>query len=306
MHLRCRRQLASLFSFTACLGTRLRHNGHMADDPNWSLQELREVIVRQQELVRLVLHLLSEGPADLMGENLISGLDHDKARAVAATAMGAGQTTSTILNLSQETGIVVRDMYPLARSVVESYVNAAFFVTQPVEIAQRAIRHKDFAAWKHVNRVIGNGDFMIALGSQEKIKPFLEKEFPEFAGRGQGAWTNLDVPSRIRLIGEKVRAAGGALMGAYGGIYAISSEIIHGSVFGTAYFYSFASGDPRSDEGFRRGVLQQRIDILSAVSHATSGFLAAYAEIEKMGPLALVEHELFQRLFRAATGDEWQ
>jgi Family of unknown function (DUF5677) len=278
----------------------------MADDPNWSLHELREVINKQQELVRLVLRLLSEGSAELFGERLQSRFERDKARAVAATAMGAGQSTQTILRLSQESGIVVRDMYPLARTVVESCVNAAFFATQSIEVAQRAIRHKDFAAWKHVNRVIGSGEFMISLGSQASIRQFLDKEFPEFAGKGQGSWTSHDVPSRIRLIGETVRAAGGALMGAYGGVYAISSEIIHGSVFGTAYFYSFGTGDPPSEEGFRQGVLQQRIDILSAVAHATSGFLAAYAETEKMGPLVLTEHEIFKRMYRAATGEDWE
>jgi hypothetical protein len=278
----------------------------MTDDPDWSLQELREAIAKQQELVTLVLYLLSKGPANLFDQPLVSKLHRDQARAVAATAMGAGQTTNTILKLSHESGIVVRDMYPLARSVVESYINAAFFATQPIEVSQRAIRHKDFAAWKHANRVIGSGDFMIAIGSQKQIKPFLEKEFPEFAGRGQGSWTNLDVPSRIRLVGEEVGAAGRALLGAYGGVYAISSEIIHGSVFGTAYFYSSGTGDPKSDEGFKRGVLQQRIDILSAVAHAASGFLAAYAKTEKMAPLVLTEHELYKRIFRAATGDDWQ
>ncbi|MBS0425797.1 MAG: hypothetical protein JSR41_00750 [Proteobacteria bacterium] len=278
----------------------------MADDPNWSLQELREAIAKQQELVALVLYLLSEGPAKLFDQPLESKLDRDKARAVAATAMGAGQTTNTILKLSHESGTVVRDMYPLARSVVESYVNAAFFATQPIEVSQRAIRHKDFAAWKHANRVIGSGAFMIAIGSQQQIKPFLESEFPEFAGKSQGSWTNLDVPSRIRLVGEKVAAAGRALLGAYGGIYAISSEIIHGSVFGTAYFYSSGTVDPTSDEGFRRGILQQRVDILSAVAHAASGFLAAYAETESMGPLVLTEHELYKRIFRASTGDSWE
>jgi hypothetical protein len=278
----------------------------MKDDPNWSLQELCEIIDRQQELVRLVLYLLSEGPAELFGERLESQLERDKARAIAATAMGAGQTTNTLLRLSREADLVVRDMYPLARAVVESYVNAAFFATQPVEVAERAMRYKDFAAWKHMNRVIGSGEFMIALGSQQEIKPFLEQEFPEFSGKGQGSWTSLDVPSRIRLIGEQVRAAGGALLGAYGGVYAISSEIIHGSIFGTAYFYSSGTGDPKSEEGFKRGVLQQRIDILSAVGHAASGFLAAYAETERMGALVLTEHEIFKRLFRAATGDDWE
>jgi hypothetical protein len=212
---------------------------------------------------------------------------------------------NTVLKLSQEEGIGVRDMYPIARSVVEGFVNAAFFATQPIEVAQRALRHKDYAAWKHENRVIGSGDFMITLGSESDVRPFLEKEFPEFSGKGQGSWTNLDVPSRIRCVGEAAKAAGGALLGAYGGIYAASSEIIHGSVFGAAYFYSVHTGDPKTEEGFKNGVLQQRIDILSAVAHAASGFLAAYGETQKLGPLVLAEHELFKRLYRAATGEDW-
>lgn len=277
----------------------------MQDDPNWSLQELREVIERQQELVRLVLYLLSEGPAEFLGQRLESNLERDKVRAVASTAMGAGQTTNTLLKLSQESDIVVRDMYPLARSVVESYVNAAFFSTQPVQVARRAIRHKDYAAWKHANRVVGSGEFMISVGSHEKVTPYLAEHFPEFVGKGNGSWTNLDVPSRIRLVGNSIEAAGLALMAAYGGIYSISSEIIHGSVFGAAYFYRSGTSDPRGEEGFKRSVLHQRIDIMCAVAHAASGFLAAYAETEKLGPLVLAEHELFKRMFRAATGDDW-
>ena len=59
----------------------------MADDPNWSLQELREVIPKQQELLRIVLLNLSEGSAEFLGERIGSGLEWDKARAVAAVAM---------------------------------------------------------------------------------------------------------------------------------------------------------------------------------------------------------------------------
>jgi hypothetical protein len=277
----------------------------MDDDPNWSLQELREVIPKQQELLNLILFALSEGPVEFMGQRFTSTMEWDKARAVCAVAMGAGQSMNTVLKLSYEEGIGVRDIYPIARSVVEGFVNAAFFATQPLEVARRALRHKDYAAWKHVNRVFGSGDFMIKLGSDDNIQPFLEKEFPEFAGKGQGSWTNLDVPSRIRCVGEVVQAAGGALLGAYGGIYAVSSEIIHSSVFGTAYFFSAHTGDPKTEEGFKRGVLQQRIDVLSAVTHAASGFLAAYGNTQKFGALVLAEHELFKRMYRAATGDNW-
>lgn len=277
----------------------------MADDPNWSLQELREVISKQQEFLCLVLCVLSEGSVEFLGERFINTLELDKARAVAAVSMGAGQSMSTVFKLSDEQGIGARDMYPIARSVVEGFVNAAFFVTQPVEVAQRALRHKEYAAWKHMNRVIGSGDFMIKVGSGENIKPFLEKEFHEFSGKGQGSWTNLDVPSRIRCVGDVVPAAGGALLGAYGGIYAASSEIIHGSVYGTAYFFSAHAGDPKTVDGFKQSVLQQRIDILSAVTHAASGFLAAYGNTQKFGALVLAEHELYKRLYRATTGDDW-
>jgi hypothetical protein len=71
----------------------------------------------------------------LFDQRLQSTLERDKARAISATAMGAGQSTNTVLRLSHESGIVVRNIYPVARSVVESYLNAAFFATQPVEIA---------------------------------------------------------------------------------------------------------------------------------------------------------------------------
>lgn len=254
----------------------------------------------------MVLHALSEGSAELLGQRFDNVMEWDKARAVAAVAMGAGDSMNTVLKLSYEQGIGVRDIYPIARSLVEGFVNAAFFVTQPVEVAQRAIRHVDYAAWKHENRVIGSGDFMITLGSNDDVRPFVEKTFPEFAGKDDRSWTKLDVPSRIRCIGDIVSAAGGALLGAYGGIYAVSSEIIHGSVFGHAYFYSIHSGDQRTEEGFKRAVLQQLIDVLSAVAYASSGFLAAYGNTQKFGLLVLSEHELFKRLYRASTGDDWR
>ena len=77
----------------------------MSDDPNWSLQELREVIPLQQELLRFVLYVLSEGPAEFLGQRFASTMEWDKARAVAAVSMGAGQSMNTVLKLSHEEGI---------------------------------------------------------------------------------------------------------------------------------------------------------------------------------------------------------
>lgn len=269
------------------------------------LEELHSVIQGQSELLNLALFVMSEGPILRQGQWLACILEQDQARATAAVAMGAGQSLNTILKNATERGIAVRDLYPIARAVVEGFINAAFFTTQPVEVSQRAWRYQHFAAWKHSNRVIGSGDFMMTLGKDPNPKATAANLFPEFAGRGQDSWCPLDTPSKINRIGKVVRASGGALLGAYAGIYSVSSEIIHGSVYGMSYFMSAYRGQEQTIEAFRRGTEGQMVDILSAVGHAASGFLAAFANVHQFGPLVLEEHELFKRLFKAAVGDEW-
>lgn len=269
------------------------------------LEELCAVIQGQLELLRFTLYVMSQGPTFYRGQPFACLLERDKARAIAAVSMGAGQSLDTILKKSNESGIAVRDLYPIARGVVEGFINAAFFTTQPVEVSRRALRHCSYAAWKHHNRVVGTGDFMFALGSPSDIKATIAKSFPEFTGKGQESWSNLTAPSKIDRIGKVVRASGGALLGAYAGIYAVSSEIIHGSVYGMSYFMSAHGSKEHTTEAFLAGTEEQMIDILSAVGHAASGFIAAFANVHKFGPLVLDEHELFKRLFKAATGDDW-
>lgn len=270
-----------------------------------TLEELLAVIQGQLKLLNLTLFVMSDGPILRQGQWLACSLELDQARATAAVAMGAGQSLNTILKNSTERGLAVRDLYPIARSVVEGFINAAFLTTQPVQVSQRALKHRHYAAWKHTNRVIGSGEFMMTLGDDPEPKVTAARLFPEFAGSGQDSWCSLDTPSKINRIGKVVRASGGALLGAYAGIYAVSSEIIHGSVYGMSYFMSAYRGRGQSPEELQLGTEGQMVDILSAVGHAASGFIAAYAYVHQFGPLVLEEHELFKRLFKATTGDEW-
>ena len=94
------------------------------------LEELRSVIDGQLELLRLILHVISDGPTWYKGQLFKASLANESARAVGAVSMGAGQSLGTILRNSSETGIAVRDLYPIARAVVEGFINAAFFATQ--------------------------------------------------------------------------------------------------------------------------------------------------------------------------------
>ena len=269
-----------------------------------TLKELRAVIAAQQEILRIALYMMTEGPIAFNGQELKCSLEEDQVRAACAVSMGSGQSLNTLLKLSDDQGIGVRDLYPIARSVVEGFLNAAFFVTQPVEISRRALEHRHFAAWKHHNRIIGTGDVMISIGTANP-KSEAARLFPNFAEKGKDSWTSLNAVDRINKISKVVKASGGALIGAYAGIYAVSSEIIHGSVYGLSYFFS-AHVREQTVDGFKSGTVEQVIDILIAVSHASSGFLSAFANVQKLGPFVLAEHDIFKRLFKAATGDEWQ
>lgn len=276
----------------------------MSGNDKLILEELCAVIQAQQELLRLSLWVMSEGPAMFQGHELRCLLQQDQARAASATSLGAGQSVNTILKGSNAVGIPVRDLYPIARGAVEGFINAAFFVTQPVEVSQRAMRHKDYAAWKHMNRVIGNGDFAFALSTVPDPKAVAAQLFPEFAGKGQDSWSMLDTPSKINRIGKVVARSGGALLGAYALVYAVSSEIIHGSVYGMSYFMSAHQRGEKDVEVFRSGTEGQMVDILTAIVHAASGFLAAFAKVHNCQPLIETERILFKRMYRAVQGEE--
>lgn len=268
------------------------------------LEELLEIIAEQQELLRLSLWVMSQGPTVFQGQILSCVLERDQASAASATTLGAGQSVNTIIKWSGAIGIPVRDLYPIARGVVEGFINAAFFITQPVAVSQRALRHKDYAAWKHMNRSIGEGDFRFTLSTEPGSSTTAAKLFPEFSGKGQGNWTQLTVPAKINCVGKKYSRAGGALLGAYSLVYAVSSEIIHGSVYGMSYFMSAHRNGGHDVEDFRLGTEGQVIDILCSVAHAASGFLSAFAQLHKHQLLIAAERTLFERLYKASVGEQ--
>lgn len=185
---------------------------------------------------------------------------------------------------------------PLSHSKERSgvFINAAFLVTQGEPAAQRAIRYVKFRQWKLHNRSVGEGVFSVKLSSgtgQTESPP----EFAEFAGKGQDKWTVPPIPSRINKVGQVAgRKAGSRLLAAYTLIYSVSSEVIHGSPFGVAYFYS--KDAPASVEEFQQSTAHQLEDILVALAHAAAGYLSTFYTHQDMKPAREAEQALFNRL----------
>jgi hypothetical protein len=265
-----------------------------------AIERLREIAENQLELLRLALYLMSEGPVEREGEVLQCNFAAAKSNAVAPIAMAAGQSLNTILKATESRGIPVRDLYPVARSAIEAFVNAAYLVAAADDASERALRYVGFAAWKHRNRTVGSGDFSLTIESDPDPEAVLRR-FPDFAGKGNGSWTKFDTPTRIRLVGELgSRRAGARLLAAYALVYAISSEVIHGSTYGVSYFFhAHLQGEPNA-ESFRDATAQQLIDILIAALHGLAGFLTAFFDKQSMTGPSSVEQDIFERLLRLA------
>jgi len=261
------------------------------------LDALRGLAMLQQEFLRLALFVASEGPATFEGETLTCSLTDGQRRTSTFLAMAAGQSLESLLRMAKLRGIPVRDAYPVARSAIESFVNASYLLAESDEVAARAIRYVDFAAWRHHNRKFGSGEFSIEVRSDPDPPATLLREFPEFSGKGKGSWTSLDVPSRIRRVGELAgRRAASRLLAAYGLIYSLSSEIIHGSPFGASYFYSAHLNGEKTTGSFHAATARHLEEIFIGVLHAGCGYLAAFFGQQNMQAPLKAEEKIFTRL----------
>lgn len=266
------------------------------------LDALRGLAMLQQEFLRLALLVASQGPATFEGENLTCTLGDGQRRTSTFLAMAGGQSLETLLRMAKLRGIPVRDAYPVARSAIESFVNASFLLAESDDVAARAIRYIEFAAWRQHNRKFGSGEFSIDVRTEPDPQVTLAQEYPEFSGKGNGSWTNLDVPSRIRRVGELAgRKAGSRLLTAYGLIYSISSEILHGSPFGASYFYSAYTRGESTTEAFQSATVRHLEEIFIGVLHAGCGYLAAFFGLQNMQAPIAAEEKIFARLLELST-----
>lgn len=266
------------------------------------LDALRGLAMLQQKFLRLALFVASEDPATFEGEKLTCTLGDGQRRTSTFLAMAAGQSLETLLRMAKLRGIPVRDAYPVARSAIESFVNASYLLTESDEVAARAIRYIEFTAWRHHNRKIGSGEFSIEVFTDPDPQATRAQKYPEFCGKGNDSWTSLKVPQRIERIGKLAGSRPAKrLLAAYGLIYMLSSEIIHGSPFGASYFYSAHSKGEATAEAFQTATVRHLEEIFIGVLHAGCGYLAAFFGQQNMHAPLRAEEKIFARLLELST-----
>lgn len=263
------------------------------------IEYMSSIVQSQLELLNLSLFVATQGPATFKGQLLSCSMGEAKRKTSQHIAMCAGQSTNTVLKYSDWQGIPARDLYPIARSAVESFINAAYLVVEDDAVAERAVRWVKYRSWRQFNRTVGSGTFSLTLQSEPSYDE-APMEFAEFLAKGASReWCVLDTPSRIRRIGELAGGkAGGRLLGAYANLYSVSSEIVHGSPYGVNYFFQAHGGFESSVESFRESTRRHVEDILVDLCHGVAGYLSAFFRSQHMVAPYVAEQELFNRFLQ--------
>ena len=219
-------------------------------------------------------------------------LSEVKVKSSIPIVIGAHHSVSTILRMAAWSGFSVRDIYPIARSVLETLINASYIMVEEDGVAEKALRYAAYADYKYSNREIGSGKLRLKISStsgdeEPKLKQFLS----EF--KGKKSWADLDLPNRIRVIGERgFESAEQDFLGAYALIYSVSSDIIHGSPYGFRFFMNHIDKKNLSNSNFLKGVEEHLEWVLISTTLALCAYISVFSKINNMEAAAQLAKDL--------------
>lgn len=273
------------------------------------IDEVSALIGKQQHLLNLSLFILDKGRALYEGHELVCKLSTNVRNVVTHLSLAGGQSTVTILEFAKKRGSPVRDCFPIARSTIETLINATYVLAGGEELATQAMRHAGQRAYRDLDRNVGRGDYVMHIYAATSPMPNLDQlaelkkslsEFTSAQGR-EKSWTDDSVPMRIEKIGKHFGApTASRLLGAYALIYGNASEIIHGTLFGTNFFYHGTTGSNTLAE-FHAVTEQHLESMLFATFMAMNSYICAFciAQGFPLEGLLKVHYEEFARVVRS-------
>lgn len=247
-----------------------------------SISDLITVLESQISLIGKVLAALVDAPGYHKTEKVV---EPEVATTVGMISQTAGSSCQTVIKLRQP-GYETRDCFVIARSIVEAMTNCCFILAEGPRAASKAIRHARQKAYRDLSRDSKIATSRIKLTgltvpSAEEISGLEQdlKEFSHRSGAENRNWTTESVDERIRIAGEKF---GSEVLTnlhiARFAIYRHSSEISHGTFFGSAFWAGFLSKQsrPKSDEDFLRIVGEWHWLLLLGTILSVHAFLIAF------------------------------
>jgi hypothetical protein len=199
-----------------------------------------------------------------------------------------GISCHSVLSLTEHGNLQTRDAYPIARSIVEGAINVAFIMASGAPTASRAVRHAQVKAYKDTDRNWQAGGLQFALRRQQSLAhedvarlESMALEFITSKGREKG-WTSENLKERLDRIGQSFPKSPSILLNAAAfNIYRHASEIIHGTYFGSLYFWGLTSpggNPPNSADDLRLIIQDHQFAVLISVIFAICGLMECLSD----------------------------
>jgi hypothetical protein len=217
--------------------------------------------------------------------------DRSEIRVPLLMMQAAGTSVHSVLALTQERNMAIRDCFAITRSAVETAINAAFIAVSGTDMAERAIRHMRQKRWRDLHREGSAGPLQVRIvrdiGFGVDAFPGLREALDEFTdnqGRERPFWTRSSIEKRIEIVTRSQRRAGLCLGIAAFAIYRPASELIHGSYYGVNLFWQGSREVPATNQAeFEQLWMGEHfVTLLSSLFFAISGAIEAIASTHEL------------------------
>jgi hypothetical protein len=216
-----------------------------------------------------------------------------------------GVSIHSVLALTEGRGMGIRDCFGIARSAVETAVNAAYIAAGGEAMAQRAVRHMRQKRWRDLSREANIGGWRMIVSRDVGLTPddlpglpeALE-EYTNKRGREVRDWTPVSIEDRIDAVAERCTRAGVCFGAAVFAIYRPSSELLHGTYYGVNYFWQGSRDRPARTRPSldHLWLLEHFVTLLTAIFFAASGTIDTMAAIFDMPDHAIRQDQLAEEL----------
>lgn len=259
-------------------------------------QRGREVLHAQTRALDAIIHDL---------HHLDPHMDQTAIRLPLLMLQAVGVSIHSVLALTESQGMGIRDCFGIARSAVETAVNAAYIAVGGEPVAERAVRHMRQKRWRDLSRDanIGGWRMIVSLdvGLTADDFPGLPEALEEYTnkrGREVREWTPASIEERIDAVTERCKRAGLCFGAAVFAIYRPSSELLHGTYYGVNYFWQGSCDRPARTRPAldHLWLLEHFVTLLTATFFAASGGIDTMATVFNLPDHAKRQDQLAQDL----------
>lgn len=277
----------------------------LPDDLQECVNILRESLSGYTRLMDLLIGVLDDQPSCVETRKETINPDKIITAALVPMLLGVGSSSNTLVSLSEKVGMHTRDCFGIARSIVEGSINICYIITEGIEIAEQAIKHARQKSLRDMERIssINGSEIRLIFSGLQQIKELnnVEYDVKQFTSKRSGrekGWTELNVDSRIAIVGNKLdKSIMNSLHWARFIIYRHSSEILHGTLFGAHFVWGQTLPNrPKSANEMAINIGQNHMSILMATNLSLLSIVNAFHKKYGYEFVSMNSKELFERI----------